>query len=227
MKTKAILKMVVDALMVILLLCLMTYWLIGERLHEWLGIAIASLFIFHHILNRQWFLAIFRGKYNALRIIGLVCNLLLLVGMICQIVSGIVLSRHLFNRINIPGSLMLARSIHHTAAYWNFILMSFHLGLHWKAILHKIQGMVRFGKSSHFCVIVVKVIGILTALYGVIAFRNRNIGSYLFLKQMFSFFDDREPLFFFFIDYIGIMALFILAGYGTFCLLKKFNERFG
>lgn len=225
MKPKAILRMAVDVLMLILLIFLMAYWMIGERLHEWLGIAIAVLYLFHHILNRQWFPAVFRGKYNALRTLGLVVNLLLLAGMLCQIISGLILSRYVLNGLDVPGNLMLARSVHHTAAYWNFILMAFHLGLHWKAILQKFRSMARFSEDSRLRTVWLRAIGILAALYGVVAFRNRNIGSYLFLRQMFTFFDDREPLLFFFMDYLAIMALFILAGHGISCLLKCVERR--
>lgn len=54
--------------MTVLLPMLMAYSLIGEMLHEIIGRAIFVLFIVHHILNRKWYGALFKGKYNMRRI---------------------------------------------------------------------------------------------------------------------------------------------------------------
>ena len=53
MKQITILKIVVDIGLTVMLLLLMTYELIGEAAHEWLGIGMFALFIIHHILNPQ------------------------------------------------------------------------------------------------------------------------------------------------------------------------------
>ena len=47
-------KICVDIGMTIALLLLMTYELIGQAAHEWLGIGMLVLFLTHHILNRKW-----------------------------------------------------------------------------------------------------------------------------------------------------------------------------
>ncbi len=54
--------------MTVLLLCLMTYQVTGEVLHEWIGIGMTVLVIIHQIHNRKWYGAIFKGKHNALRL---------------------------------------------------------------------------------------------------------------------------------------------------------------
>lgn len=46
-------KMLVDIVMSIALLGCMSYLLIGEELHEWIGTFLIILFIIHHILNRN------------------------------------------------------------------------------------------------------------------------------------------------------------------------------
>lgn len=51
MKPKMVLKLVVDMIMTILLFLLMAYLLVGETVHEWMGLAMFILFIFHHALN--------------------------------------------------------------------------------------------------------------------------------------------------------------------------------
>ena len=69
-KTQAV-KPLVDIAMTILLFVLMAYQLTGPFAHEWAGAAILVLFIAHHILNRQWFCGLGKGKYTAVRILCL------------------------------------------------------------------------------------------------------------------------------------------------------------
>ena len=53
----------------------------------------------------------------------------------------------------------------------------------------------------------------LIAGYGVYAFFQRQIGSYLFLQNQFVFFDFNEPLVVFFTNYLAIMEMFICLGF--------------
>ncbi|MBR7070971.1 MAG: hypothetical protein IKI29_02255 [Clostridia bacterium] len=68
-------KKIADACMTVLLLCLMAYQVTGEALHEWFGIGMTVLLIVHHILNRKWYAALFKGKYNAYRVITVIVNI--------------------------------------------------------------------------------------------------------------------------------------------------------
>ena len=62
MRTK--IRLMIDISMTVLLPFLMAYSLIGEAFHEVVGTAIFVLFIVHHLLNRRWYGALFKGKYN-------------------------------------------------------------------------------------------------------------------------------------------------------------------
>ena len=73
---KMTIKRIVDACMTALLLCLMAYQVTGEVAHEWIGIGMTVLVIVHQILNRKWYGAVFKGKYNAYRILTTVVNVL-------------------------------------------------------------------------------------------------------------------------------------------------------
>ena len=64
-------RMAVDCSMAILLPLLMAYSLLGEAAHEWLGIAMSALFILHHVLNRKWYGGLCKGRYSAVRLLGL------------------------------------------------------------------------------------------------------------------------------------------------------------
>ena len=135
MKPKLIIKLAVDVLMTLAMLFLMGYHFWGEILHEWVGAGMFLLFILHHILNGYWYKSLFKRKYNALRILTLCIDLLVLISMIAQMYSGVLMSRYVFDFLPFNGGMSLVRRLHILGAYWGFLLMSLHLGLHWNMIL--------------------------------------------------------------------------------------------
>lgn len=211
MRIKQIIKIITDILMTIVLLFLMAYSLVGEVLHEWLGIGMFVLFTVHHILNRKWSRSLFKGKYTPFRILQTVLVILALISMMGSMVSGIVLSRHVFSFLRIIGGQSWARTIHMLSAYWGFVFISLHLGLHWNTMM-KMAGRM-WVKPSAVRSWIVRGLGFLMAGYGVYAFVKREIGSYMLLKIQFVFFDFHEPLILFLLDYIAVMGLFVFVGH--------------
>ena len=103
MKPKMMFKMAVDLAMTVLLFLLMAYLLVGETAHEWLGLAMFLLFILHHILNWRWYRSLFKGNYTPIRILQTLLNILLLASVIGLMVSGIILSREVFDFLPVSG----------------------------------------------------------------------------------------------------------------------------
>ena len=64
MKRDAALKIATDFCMTAVLIILMAYELVGQAVHEWLGIGMFVLFILHHIWNRKWIGNMFKRKYT-------------------------------------------------------------------------------------------------------------------------------------------------------------------
>lgn len=213
------LKMTVDGAMVSLLPLLMAYSLLGEAAHEWLGIAMSALFILHHVLNRKWYGGLCKGRYSTVRTLGVATDLLLLADMIALPVSGVMMSRHLFTFLNVDAGMALARMVHLLASYWGLVLMSFHAGLHGGAVMAMLRKGAN-GKSAARTMIL-RAFTALLGLWGIFAFLRREIGSYLFLRNQFVFLDFSQPLVFFVIDYISVMALFAMAGHYSTKLLKR------
>ena len=211
MRTRQIIKFIIDILMTMVLLFLMAYSLVGETLHEWFGIGMFVLLIVHHILNRKWSLSLFKGKYTPFRILQTALVALSLISMMGSMVSGIVLSRHAFSFLRITGGQSWARTIHMLCAYWGFAFISLHLGLHWNMMIGMAVRM--WGKPSALRSWIVRGLGLLIAGYGMYAFVKREIGSYMLLKIQFVFFDFHEPLSLFLLDYIAVMGLFVFVGH--------------
>lgn len=204
-------KIVVDILMVVTLLLLMAYQLIGKAVHEWFGVSMFALFILHHILNSHWNRNLFKGKYTAIRILQTILVILVLFSMLGSMFSGIILSRHIFTFIRIRGWRSFARNLHMISAYWGFVLMSLHLGLHWNMMM----GMVRkfVNRKSVARTWVLRAVALLIAGYGIYAFIHRGIGRYMLMMDHFVFFDFDEPIIFFIVDYVAVMGLFVFVGH--------------
>ena len=135
MKIKQKVKMLVDICMTILLFVLMAFHYVGLQWHEVTGAAMLILFILHHILNGSWYRALGKGKYPSGRILLTVVDTILLIDMFLLMFSGISMSRYVFRFLDIPVSKAWARGMHMTASYAGFLLMGFHIGLHYGMIL--------------------------------------------------------------------------------------------
>lgn len=223
MKPKVKVKIAIDVGMTIALLLLMAYELIGQAVHEWIGVSMFVLFILHHVLNGKWTQSLMKGKYTALRSVQTGLVLLILISMLGSMFSGIILSRHVLADITIRGLRSFARNLHMLSAYWGFVLMSLHLGFHWSMMMGMAGKFVK--KTSKIRKWILRGIAVLVAGYGIYAFSRRDIGSYMLLKNQFVFFDFEEPVVFFMLDYIAVMGLFVCAGHYLSEGLKKILKK--
>ena len=205
MKTR---RWIVDAVMVALLPVLMAYSLVGEAFHEIAGTLMLCLFLTHHRLNRAWLRGLFRGRYTPRRVFQTTVDLLLLVFMIAQPLTGILMSKHLFTFLPTAGLSSAMRAIHLPLAYWGFVLMCVHAGMHLEKPLDRLP---KAGKAALAVI----------ALYGCYVFVRRQLPAYMFLKTGFVFFDYNEPRVFFFLDYLAVMILFAVLGREMMRLLQK------
>ena len=120
MGNKTAVRRLVDLLMTVVLVLLMAYFLTDQEIHEWLGAGMLVLFIAHHILNRKWLKALGRGKYTPYRILQTILALLVLLCMLGSMLSGIWMSRYVFDFLPTQGRMGLARAAHLLCAYWGF-----------------------------------------------------------------------------------------------------------
>ena len=220
MKGKTWFRMGIDVGMTVLLMLLMAFELVGRGAHEWIGVGMLVLFIVHHVLNRSWWKNIVKGKYTAYRTLQTALVILVFLSMAGSMISGIMLSREVFAFLQIRSS-SFARTLHLVSAYWGFVAMSLHLGLHWSMAM----GMAKRAapKSSAARTWLLRCAAVLVAGYGIYAFVKRDLGTYMFLKSEFVFFDFEEPLVFFFFDYLAVMGLFVWIGY----YLSKISKQMG
>lgn len=211
--------------MTVLLLLLMAFMLTGQKAHEWLGAAELVLFIAHHVLNARWLKNIRHGKYTPFRLLQTVLALLVLLTMLGSMVSGIMMSRYVFAFLDIHGGMSLARTMHMVCAYWGFIFLSAHLGLHWSMIMGMAKKAAGIKRRSAVRTTVLRVLALFLAGFGVYAFRKNQIADYLFLKSQFVFFDLSQPSAQFFVEYLAMMCLFAAASYYLGRALQKSKKK--
>lgn len=186
------------------------------------------LFLVHHGLNGNWHKNLFRGKYSPSRIFMLIADILLFLSMIGLMVSGIMLSNHVFAFLGIHGGMSFARLLHIAASHWGFVLMSLHLGLHWGMLLGLAGRTLkkqksRSGKGS----IPFFIVGAVIALYGLTVFISRDFPVYMFLRTQFVFLDFNEPVPLFYLDCLSMMGTFIfLAHYASGALRKLSGKKY-
>lgn len=215
-KTRLKLKLIIDVLMTFALLLLMAYELLGSTAHEVVGIVMFALFNIHHVLNINWTKHLTKGKQTPIRIFQDILVLLVFVSFVGSIISGIVVSKHLFNFLDIKST-YAAHITHMLSAYWGFVFMSLHIGLHFNTISLMIKKKIQ---PTFLMKAVFKIITVLIFAYGVYAFFNRDISGYLFLKNQFFIIGYNEHLLLYLFDYMSIMFSFALLSHFIFSRLR-------
>ncbi len=206
------LRMTIDITMTILSIILMggNYLFPTDIVHEILGVGLFVLWGVHIALNRRWYGAIFRGNYNPYRVMQTIINCCILICTIFLMISGIILSNHVFTFLNIQGGLGFARIAHLLASHWYYLFMSLHIGLHVGRLFQNVTAKI-----------IPRIILALICAYGIYAFIARGVWKYLILQQQFFFFDLERGYILFAIDYISIIILFATLSHLLAKSLKK------
>lgn len=214
-QTKTI-RMIADVCMTVLLLCLMAYQVTGEVLHEWFGIGMTALLILHHVLNRKWYTALFKGRYSAYCIVTTAINTLLLASIALTALCGMAMSAHAVPILYGMLPVSFARQVHLVLSFASFVLMGLHLGLHIPAMTARWNRVLR-AILSILC----------TAVAGIgawLTFKN-GIWSYVFFRSPFAFFDyDKSPVLVF-AENLAMLTAFAAVGAYAAALIKANGGR--
>lgn len=210
MHTKQVFKICIDVLMTVCMLFLVSYSLVGDEAHEYIGVGIFILFVLHISLNRRWFCCIFKGRYSWIRAVQTLINLAIFACMLGSMLSGIVLSNYIFSQLQFNDLFEVANAIHIFCAFWGFILIGVHLGMNWSFVVSKISKTIN---TQGVLVKALKILVLAIAIYGIFAFYKRGVFDYLFLRTHFLNVDFNDTLVTYMFDYVSIMVLFGLIGF--------------
>ena len=206
--------------MTLVLLCLMAYQVCGEVLHEWGGILMTLLLIIHHILNRRWYASLFKGRYNAYRVITVLVNTLLLGCIALTALCGMSMSAHAVPFLYGLLPLSFARQMHLALSFWSFVLMGFHLGLHIPAMT---AGLNWNGKVKAVFALLCTV----AAGAGFRLFVKNGLPDYMFFRTPFAFLDYDKAAVLVFAENLAILTGFALLGASCTAVCKAFGKNSG
>lgn len=214
-QTKTI-RMIADACMTVLLLCLMAYQVTGEVLHEWFGIGMTVLLILHHLVNRKWYAALFKGKYNACRIVTTAINTLLLLSIALTALCGMAMSAHAVPFLYGMLPVSFVRQFHLAMSYWSFVLMGVHLGLH-------VPTMTATWKKTVKTTLAILCTAI--AGTGLWLFMKSGIPDYLLFRSPFAFFDYDKSAVLVFLENLAMLTAFAAFGACAAALMRAFAAK--
>ncbi|MBQ6058185.1 MAG: DUF4405 domain-containing protein [Treponema sp.] len=236
MKTQKI-RMIIDISMTLLSIILMggTVLFPNDKVHQILGMALLALWAVHIALNRKWYGAVLKGKYNPYRIMQTVVNFGILLCAILLAVSGMMMAWFVPETVSVP--LGFARTAHLVSSHWYYIFMCAHLGMHAGMIANKIRlsrtqqechsrTLTRESpdKAKRIKAIAAKVLLTLVCVYGIYAFIVRGVGKYMFLRQQFFFLDLEKGYLIFALDYLSILVLIATASHWLGKALRAWNS---
>ena len=203
----------VDTCMTILMIILMAYQVTGELLHEWIGVSMTLLVIVHQILNRKWYCAFFKGKYNTYHTVTTAVNAALVLSFLLTAFCGMSMSSHAVPFMYGIAKISFARRMHLSMSHWAFVLMGLHLGLHIPLML---SGLKLTGRKR----IIVNAVMCCLAGAGLYCLLQNRIADYLFFRVPFAFLDYEKAGILVFLENVLIMVFWAFTGAQLFHLFK-------
>jgi Cytochrome b subunit of formate dehydrogenase len=179
---KKAVKITLDIIMTIIYIILMDINITGVLWHELLGLFIFGLFIVHNLLNKQWIRSVASSfiKSRAKMKFMFILDILLLVFMSITIVSGILISRSLFPFLA-SNNIGLWSSLHTSFSFSSLILISIHLGLHWKSVLLAVRRKFLIVNESRLRTVVLRSVAVLLMIIGIKNSFSKEMGEKILL----------------------------------------------
>ena len=207
------LRRIVDISMTVLLLLQMAYQVMGEAAHEWLGMGMTALVIVQQILNRRWYGAMLKGKYNAYRVASTCVNALLLASFALTAFCGMAMSNYAVPFLYGVARVSFVRVTHLSMSHWSFVLMGLHLGLHVPVMLAKLK--LKDGTRRALSAVCAIVAGV-----GLWLFFKNGLPNYLFFRVPFAFLDYEKAGALVLLENVVMLLFWVFAG-GQFALMLR------
>lgn len=135
-------KIILDIVMTIIMICLLNLNVTGLKYHEIFGIIILFLFLFHKFLNFRWIKlnikSLLKNNTNPKVVTMLIVDIIMLLLVALTVSTGILISKHILTDI---ATCNMTATIHrhHSLAYLLGTVLIIHIGLHWSSIRNGIK----------------------------------------------------------------------------------------
>ena len=219
-KSNIITKRIVDAVMTVLLLCLMAYQVTGEMAHEWIGMGMTALVVLHQLLNRKWYGVLLKGKYNPYRGVTTILNILLLASFALTAFCGMSMSGYAVPFLYGMAPVFFVRRMHLSMSHWAFVLMGLHLGMHIPAMTVglKLKGGAKAALACAFTCI---------GGIGLWLFLRNGMPDYLFFRVPFAFLDYEKAGWLVFLENLLMLSFWALIGTQTALICRNTARKAG
>ncbi|EJK83066.1 DUF4405 domain-containing protein [Rhizobium sp. AP16] len=212
MSSVFLLRLAFDVIAAGLLLIGLSYWWLGNTVHEIVGTAMFLLVIVHNVFNRRWYGTIHRGGREARGLINIVITALLLVAMLVLLVTSVLISNTLSGVMSPYGGFTV-RQIHTLAAYWVLVIISIHLGLRWPMIMGVARNLFGISNPSAARSLMLRAIAIVIAIHGVWSSFELGLGTKLAMQVTLDWWNFEESVAGFFIHCLAIAGLYMVLTY--------------
>lgn len=173
------LKIILDIIMTLIMLCLINSNLTGVALHEILGIIIFFLFFFHKLLNFKWIKAVtgnlFKKSANTKTKWMYAIDLLLLILATLNVATGILISTFVLTEIE-ATDIYATSQLHHILAYLLGITLIVHIGFHWAYLRNSLK-LTKNGLGEKI------VLGALATIFAITLLESNTLKKYWIPRQ--------------------------------------------
>ncbi|MBQ9615783.1 MAG: DUF4405 domain-containing protein [Selenomonadaceae bacterium] len=208
-------RFLLDMGLLVLILSVMGFHFFPQVLHEVIGLILLSVVVWHLLLNRRWFASFLRGKWGKLRMLQTLAGILLVLSCLTAILTGIIISNHIFSELWIGVALhrsIFIHQLHIASAYLMVILGGMHIGRHWPELWQRIKNLPLLGALEarphiRFWALV------LISWAGCAASRLDHVGDRLALKHIFATPAMQLPVIGYFLLLLCLMGLYATIFY--------------
>ena len=216
MKPLFLFRLFLDFLAACLLMAALAYDWLGNAAHEVIGTVLFLLLIAHGIFNRRWYGTIAKGWREPRRAVAKTITLSLLMTMLALVVTSVIISQAVFSFLPLTST-PTSRQIHTSVAYLALLAVGAHLGLHGPMIMGIVRRWSGVTGNSKLRTFVLRATAAVIAAYGIHSLNVLDIGSKLFMRMTFEFWDFETSAPAFFLHHVAIVGLCALLSH---CLAK-------
>ncbi|MBQ1335326.1 MAG: DUF4405 domain-containing protein [Selenomonadaceae bacterium] len=208
-------KFVLDIAILLLLLLVMGFHFLPHILHEVLGLVLLGGAVWHLLLNRHWFSALFRGRYGKVRVLQTVMLWLLVISFFTVMVTGSIISSHVFRELWQGASLhrsIFVHQLHIASAYVMVILGGMHVGMHWTGLWQRLKRIPLLGRVEGHPMIRFWLLAAIS--WAGVAFSWLDqVGDRLMMKHIFGTLASRLPASLYFLLLLCFIGLYAILFY--------------
>lgn len=207
-----LIRLLLDSLAAGLLLLGLSYWWLGNTVHEVAGTALFLLLIAHNVFNRRWYGRLRKTRREPRSLFNVGVTLGLLTAMLMLLVTSILISEALSPILPIQGG-FTARQIHTLAAYWALLIVSIHLGLRWPLIMGVARQLLGIRTVSAARAGLLRCTALAVAIHGAWSAWQLGLGTKLSMQMTLDWWDFEASALGFFVHCIAVSGLIISVTY--------------